>query len=100
LETTKPDTNLKGHPPPVIEPVLSLELRLWWLEAILLGVKQDTRDRKGRERELKHGDTLMRVAEDIQRRLDIVVEGNEGLKRFMDHCSSLHLYLTHEMDLV
>jgi|HubBroStandDraft_3_1064219.scaffolds.fasta_scaffold282284_1 hypothetical protein len=42
----------------------------------------------------------MRVAEDIQRRLDIVVEGNEGLKRFMDHCSSLHLYLTHEMDLV
>jgi hypothetical protein len=59
LETTKPDTNLKGHPPPVIEPVLSLELRLWWLEAILLGVKQDTRDRKGKEKELKHGDTII-----------------------------------------
>ncbi|KAJ7281496.1 hypothetical protein C8J57DRAFT_76989 [Mycena rebaudengoi] len=72
--------------PPVIEPALSLELRLRWLEAILLGVKQDARDRKGKEREkLTHGETLIRAAEDIQQRLNSVVDSNDGLKRFMDH---------------
>jgi len=79
-ETTQPSTS-------VIEPILALELRLRWLEAILLGVRQDAKDRKGKEKvsELKNGETLMRLAEDIQRSLDSVVESNEGLKRFMDH---------------
>jgi hypothetical protein len=75
-------------PSPVIDPALSLELRLRWLEAILLGVRQDTKDRK-KLSELKHGETLIRLAEDIQRRLDAAVESNEGLKRFMDHCASI-----------
>ena len=77
-----------------IPSVLSLELRLRWLEAILLGVRQDAKDRsKGKEKlnELKQGDTLIRLAEDIQRRFDIAVQGNDGLKRFMDHCVSLPL---------
>ena|SRR5882762_1017293 len=76
-------------PPPVIDSTLSLELRLRWLEAILLGVRQDAKDRKGKEKlnELKYGETLIRLAEDVQRRMDIAVEGNDGLKRFMDHCT-------------
>ncbi|KAJ6610211.1 hypothetical protein B0H10DRAFT_2166111 [Mycena sp. CBHHK59/15] len=72
--------------PSVIEPALSLELRLRWLEAILLGVKQDARDRRGKEREkLTHGETLIRTAEDLQKRLTTIVDSNDGLKRFMDH---------------
>ena len=77
-----------------IPSTLSLELRLRWLEAILLGVRQDVKDRsKGKEKlnELKQGDTLIRLAEDIQRRFNIAVQGNDGLKRFMDHCVSLPL---------
>ena len=75
-------------------PVLSLELRLRCLEAIILGVRQDVKDRsKGREKlgELKQGDTLIRLADDVQSRLDIAIQGNDGLKRFMDHCVSLPL---------
>lgn len=81
-------------PQPVIDPALSLELRLRWLEAILLGVRQDTKDRK-KLSGLKHGETLIRLAEDVQRRLNTAVESNESLKRFMDHCTSIsfeHLY--------
>ncbi|KAJ7760562.1 hypothetical protein B0H16DRAFT_1312823 [Mycena metata] len=78
-------SSLKGSPS-VIEPALSLELRLRWLEAILLGVKQDARDRKGKEREsLSHGETLIRAAGDLQKRLDGIVNSNDGLKRFMDN---------------
>jgi len=78
------------HPTPTtIDPALALDLRLRWLEAILLGVKQDARDRKGKEREKPHelttGETLCRVAEDLQRRLNAVVESNDGLKRFVAH---------------
>ncbi|KAJ6581505.1 hypothetical protein B0H19DRAFT_509551 [Mycena capillaripes] len=85
LSPTIPETQSKNSPS-VIEPALSLELRLRWLEAILLGVKQDTRDRKGKEREsLTHGETLIRAAEDLQKRLTGIVNSNDGLKRFMDH---------------
>ncbi|TFK39777.1 hypothetical protein BDQ12DRAFT_510594 [Crucibulum laeve] len=72
--------------PPVIEPALALELRLRWLEAIILGVRQDGKDRKGKEKEvLQHGETLVRTAENVRHRLDSVVEGNEGLRKFMEH---------------
>ncbi|KAK0488949.1 hypothetical protein IW261DRAFT_1442412 [Armillaria novae-zelandiae] len=64
-----------------IDPTLSLELRLRWLEAIVFGVKHD---RKGKEKERVHSDqTLMRAAETLQRTLDTIVESNDGLKRFM-----------------
>ncbi|EGN96793.1 hypothetical protein SERLA73DRAFT_75652 [Serpula lacrymans var. lacrymans S7.3] len=72
--------------PSAIDPELSLELRLRLLEALLVGVRQDGRERKGRDKvpELKHGETLIRLTEDVLRRLNTVVESNEGLKRFMD----------------
>lgn len=75
-------------PPAVIDPALSLELRLRWLEAILLGVRQDAKDRRGKEKlnQLQDGETLIKLAEDAQRRLESSVENNDGLKRFMDHC--------------
>jgi len=94
------DTNDKIFPssPGKVDPVLALELRLRWLEALVLGMKQDTgKDRKGKAREfeyvgvsasaaanLKHGETLTRLTETVQARLDKAIEGNEGLKRFMD----------------
>ncbi|KAG7444958.1 uncharacterized protein BT62DRAFT_933371 [Guyanagaster necrorhizus] len=66
---------------PRIDPELSLELRLRWLEAIVFGVKHD---RKGKEKERVHGDqTLIRAAETLQHTLDTIVENNDGLKRFM-----------------
>ncbi|TFY80325.1 hypothetical protein EWM64_g3687 [Hericium alpestre] len=83
--------------PATIDPVQSLELRLRWLEALLYGVKQDS-VKEGRSRhsrlvsgtldkryELKKGDTLIRSAEEAKRRMDGIVEGNDGLRRFMDH---------------
>jgi len=92
-------TQLRG--PGKVDPLLALELRLRWLEALILGVKQDLgKDKKGKAREdyatvtvansaaaanLKHGETLMRLAETVQQKLDKAVEGNEGLKRFMDN---------------
>jgi len=79
------ETPPRGNPPPVVGSALSLELRLRWLEAILLGVKQDG-GRKGKERDsLSHGETLLRSAEDLQKRLTGIVNSNDGLKRFMDH---------------
>lgn len=94
--------------PTTIDPVLSLELRLRWLEALLLGVRHDPRDRKGREKEkpiseLKPGETLIHLAGDVQRRLNNVVESNDGLKKFMHQCTwgvspsrhVLHLWVAH-----
>jgi len=75
---------------PHISPELSLELRLRWLEAILVGVRQNEKIRTGKDKglshALKHGETLLRLAEDIQRRLNSIVQNNDGLRRFMDHC--------------
>lgn len=81
--------------PPVVDSALSLELRLRWLEAILLGVKQEFGGggRKGKERDnLSHGETLLRSAEDVQKRLIGIVNSNDGLKRFMDHCPCISFH--------
>jgi hypothetical protein len=85
---TESKSKAKSTQPVRVEPILSLELRLRWLEALLLGVRQDVKTGKGKERVqgLKHGETIVRLAEDVQTRLEEVVESNEGLKRFMDHC--------------
>jgi hypothetical protein len=89
-------------PPTKIDPVLALELRLRWLEALILGVRQDLgKDRKGKVKEdcstaaaianLKHGETLSRLAETVQQKLDKAVQGNEGLTKFMNQCMFLSL---------
>ncbi|KAK2462708.1 hypothetical protein APHAL10511_005226 [Amanita phalloides] len=89
-----------------IDPMLALELRLRWLEAIVLGVPESNPPRAASHRKLgslrtrsgkrsttssvegkatllKHGETLARLAKEAQNRLDVIVEANEGLKRFM-----------------
>ncbi|KAI0046726.1 hypothetical protein FA95DRAFT_1493574 [Auriscalpium vulgare] len=67
--------------PPTVTPEQSIDLRLRWLEALLHGVKHDPDKRA----ELRNGDTLMRNAEEVKRRMDDVVEANEGLRRFISH---------------
>ncbi|KAG9224014.1 hypothetical protein CCMSSC00406_0004370 [Pleurotus cornucopiae] len=88
---------------PTIDPELSLELRLRWLEALILGTKHD---HKGKEsepagtaagptrNELKQGETLVRAVEDIQKSLNLAVENNDGLKKFMDHYDRNAAFLT------
>lgn len=84
-----PQGRASAQTPTTIDPVLSLELRLRWLEALLLGVRQDTRDRKAREKppELKPGETLVHLAGDVQRRLAAAVDASDGLKKFMHQCT-------------
>ncbi|EAU90447.2 hypothetical protein CC1G_00831 [Coprinopsis cinerea okayama7 len=103
--------NLPPAPPPKpIDPRLALELRVRWLEAIVYGTKQDVSNpttttrlsrpappRKGKQRDLsglKDGETLMRLAENVQQRLEAAVDGNEGLKKFMSHYDQHSQYLT------
>ena len=77
--------------PPAITPELSLELRLRWLEALLYGVKQ-------KDKPLAKGETLLRNARQIQKRLDDIVQNNDSLRKFMDQCtrrSSASLSTTH-----
>ena len=79
--------------PAPIDPRLSLELRIRWLEVLLLGIKQGasgkalTGKAKAKE-EAQHGDreTLVLKAEQTQKRFDGVVESNDGLRKFMDRC--------------
>jgi hypothetical protein len=109
FDATPPLYHGEGNKPGTIDPVLALELRLRWLEALILGMKQDlSRERKGKGKDaaeyasfgnaqtiasanLKHGETLMRLAQGVQHKLDKALEGNEGLKRFMDNCLACFL---------
>ena len=82
LPPKQPSTLQKS---PTITPELSLELRLRWLEAILYGVKQ-------KDKPLGKGETLLRNAQQIQKRLDDLVQNNDSLGKFIDQCTSLHLH--------
>lgn len=79
-EATAPESK------PVIDSPLSLELRLRWLEALILGVKQTNVDSG------KHN--IIRSAEDIRKRLDTVVQSNDGLRKFMDQYDQYAQYLS------
>ncbi|KAI0925049.1 hypothetical protein AcW2_005746 [Taiwanofungus camphoratus] len=81
---------------PTVPPELSLDLRLRWLETLLYGSRSDGHERKDRPKgpELKSGDTLTRRAEELQRKLDSVVQSNEGLRKFMDHYEQHAQFLT------
>lgn len=84
------------EPTPVpIDPRLSLELRIRWLEVLLLGVKHDALVGKGKNKEkveLKNdGEALVFRAEEIQKRLNNIVEGNDGLQKFVDRCTYFYI---------
>ncbi|KAH8114231.1 hypothetical protein DFH11DRAFT_256471 [Phellopilus nigrolimitatus] len=80
--------SFKTAAPPPIDPTLSLELRVRWLEVLLLGVKQEAIGQKGKAKEKEgsrhDGDALVLKAEEIQKRLDGIVQSNDGLKKFLD----------------
>lgn len=75
---------------PKISPEVSLDLRLRWLETLLFGARQGAQERRRSTQVLdtKSSANLTRAVEDLQRRLDAIVQNSEGLKRFMDHCES------------
>ena len=70
--------------PPTISPALSLDLRIRWLETLLYGARQEGAERK--HIEAKGGEALARRAEELQRKLDEILQANDGLRKFMEHC--------------
>ncbi|KAG8738073.1 hypothetical protein FRC12_016924 [Ceratobasidium sp. 428] len=67
--------------PVSVSPELMLELRLRWLEALVLGIGKDGNVVPPREQDATG--TLARKANDAQRVLDDTVKMNDGLKKFM-----------------
>ncbi|KAG6879247.1 hypothetical protein C0992_004241 [Termitomyces sp. T32_za158] len=69
-----------------IDPRLALDLRLRWLEALLVGVgvSGGNVSKTGRKStEEAHTPSLCRAAGDLQQRLDVIVASNDGLRRFL-----------------
>jgi hypothetical protein len=107
IASTSPPTSSFAHGPPHISPEVALQLRIRWLEAILLGVndtdkktlkptgvvssskreneddddEEETEDEEGSDEQ-----TLIRRAEEIQRKLDAVVLKNDDISRFVETC--------------
>ncbi|TEB36591.1 hypothetical protein FA13DRAFT_1682764 [Coprinellus micaceus] len=85
-----------------IDPQLALELRVRWLEALVSGLSLASNNSsvgrskgKGKANGLGVGsENLVRLAENVQRELEAAVEGNEGLKKFMDHYDQHAHFLT------
>lgn len=74
---------------PHIDPELSLELRVRWLEALLLGVKNDGKDKltlKGKPQEGQQV-VLAKQAERLQRKLNGLLESNDSLRKFIERCA-------------
>ncbi|OCH85254.1 hypothetical protein OBBRIDRAFT_815148 [Obba rivulosa] len=86
------DLELHDEPTPMtsarsIPPVLSLDLRLRWLETLLFGARPESGERRdsARGHALREADTLARRTEELRRRIDSIMQGNEGLRKFMEH---------------
>ncbi|CUA72153.1 hypothetical protein RSOLAG22IIIB_00816 [Rhizoctonia solani] len=75
------DALLTPHPVSV-SPELMLELRLRWLEALVLGIDKDGNAAPPREHDIAGG-TLVRKVNQAQRALDDIVKTNDGLRKFM-----------------
>ena len=78
---------------PQITPEVSLDLRIRWLETLVYGNKQDAKEKQNAacKKEGRNPNTLVRDVNTLQQRLSAIVQNNEGLRRFMDHCESPHL---------
>ncbi|KAG9096184.1 hypothetical protein FS749_008975 [Ceratobasidium sp. UAMH 11750] len=84
VDTSVPPSNLDtllASNPVSVPPELMLELRLRWLEALVLGIGKDGNVVLPREQDATG--TLVRKANDAQRVLDDTVKMNDGLKKFM-----------------
>ena len=78
-------------PQPELSPAQSLELRIRWLEAILYGAQRDESlaGLRKRKPELRRGETLIRAAEHVQRRMNDIANTYDVLRRFIGHCEPL-----------
>jgi len=70
-----------------IAPEQSLELRLRWLEALVYGVKPNAQTAGKAALDPKKADTLIKSAAILQRRMNEAVSTNDGLRRFVEHCT-------------
>lgn len=68
-----------------VTPAMSLELRLRWLEALLVGVNAKASYSAGMKKGKKM--TLFKRAEELQKQMEGIANANEGLKKFMDRCA-------------
>ncbi|TFY67576.1 hypothetical protein EVJ58_g1541 [Rhodofomes roseus] len=78
--------------PPSIPPALSLDLRIRWLETLLYGARPEGAERK--HVETRNGETLARRADELQHKLDEVVQANDSVRKFMEHYDQHAQYLT------
>ncbi|KAG7093695.1 hypothetical protein E1B28_007350 [Marasmius oreades] len=77
-----------------IEPELGLELRIRWLEALVMGVNANATSAGRRLAEVKQGESLIRSANELQKALNGIIEGNDGLKRFISQYDQHAQFLT------
>lgn len=75
-----------------VTPAMSLELRLRWLEALLVGVNVKTSYSDSVKKGKKM--TLFKRAEELQKQMEGIANANEGLKKFMDRYDTYAPYLT------
>jgi hypothetical protein len=105
------DTDLTSVHPSSIDSKLSLELRIRWLEVLLLGVKHDNwgndalldaKDRKPTSAQGKAENApLVNKVEELQKRMDTIVAGNDGLRKFIDRCENTWLvFADNESNLI
>ncbi|KAF9075317.1 hypothetical protein BDP27DRAFT_1213009 [Rhodocollybia butyracea] len=84
-------------PPPSVDPMTSLELRLRLLESLLVGFDVNSGQKGKGKLELlgpEKNETLFKSAETIKRTVDKYVEGNDTLKKFTSHYDQYAQYLT------
>jgi len=79
-----------------LTPTQSLELRVRWLEAIIYGSRHEESlvGRSEGKPELKRGETLIRAAEQTQRRMNDLASAYDVLRRFIGHYEQHAEYLT------
>ncbi|KAF8328841.1 uncharacterized protein EI90DRAFT_3063759 [Cantharellus anzutake] len=67
-----------------VPPLISLELRIRWLEALISGL--DTRNNHRGRTQTKGKDIkgLLHMTQDVQRELEEILEANDSLRRFMN----------------
>jgi hypothetical protein len=91
--TATPRERIPLPPPANVDPETSLELRILWLETLLFGPRNtvDTKDGGARKPDpsVRPGHTITRDVEDIQKRLDAIVAGHDGLRQFIAQCECL-----------
>ena len=85
--------SLSHHcPPPAafVPPLVSLELRVRWLEALVSGLDNRRGGKVQAEVNQKEAKGLVRMTQDVQTELDEILEANDSLRRFMNTCVSYH----------